>query len=225
MYTVENFIEGFKAIFPRTTANTADGVINFSRTSLGNYDTIFCKMSVDDIETEIRSLSNTILNDDLILTNENYYEMPVKPNDSMRIPLYRAYENGDFLEERHSYKFNICKSSPKYIVALICYLSNNKDKKLDFMSLRHRIIHSNPIESFKDFCDVFPVVTVQILAPQSCSIVEFSNLFKSYAFNIAYVNNVVFSKTDLVEPTRSRRCSVNRSGQLFPYKKTQQRTT
>ncbi len=222
MFSIDNLINGIEKIFRHTKIFKDEENLVLYRNLTGDISARvreypkmgnICLSNLDDI---LKILSNDFAFNDFFLYNDEYFEVPVKPQDPFRYSP-RFFEKEQYLVEEHGYKLVTSKASVGYISALLCYVGVNSEKNWEYFSIVHRMLKTEGITSLEDLTDNLHIQTIKIYSQNSCSISEFKKFLNSYIFNIAYNNNVVLNITNFFEERKIFWRSVRRDGQLFPY--------
>ena len=223
MYTTENFINGLRIAFHyiQITKKNGNILLWFARDiNLAQEQSEFIgEIRLSEIQSIIDEITDKTTFNDYILFDKVSFEVPIKPIDRMRTPTYRLHDLDQYKVSEHNYEFLVTKASSKYIIALMCFLSLHPEITLYIPPILHRtIMRENIIKSVDELRDWFRIMTVRIVAPVECSLSEFKRMLQSYLFNISYNKSTVFDVVDLSDGRQPLRRSIQREGQLFPYK-------
>lgn len=223
MFTIENFIDGLQNTFSSIQVIINEENILISRGTRNGDNTLercelLGKIPLGEVQAAIDKFVIESTFNDFILYQKVNFEIPIKPQDRMRIPPYRFFDRDQYTVSEHNYKFTISKASSQYIIALMCFSSLHHDINLDIPSLYRSVSRIDIFTTIDELSDVFRIFTAKIIAPMECSLLEFKKMLQSYLFNISYNSNMVFAVTDLAEERQPLRRNVRRGGQLFPYK-------
>lgn len=223
MFTIENFIDGLQNTFSNIQVITSEDNILISRGTRNGDNTLeqcelLGKIPLGEVQVAIDKFVIEPTFNDFILYQKVNFEIPIKPQDRMRIPLYRFFDRDQYTVSEHNYKFTISKASSQYIIALMCFSSLHHEINLDIPLLYRSAPKIDIFTTIDELSDLFRILTAKIIAPMECSLLEFKRMLQSYLFNISYNSNMVFAVTDLAKERQPLRRNVRRGGQLFPYK-------
>lgn len=223
MFTIENFIDGLQNTFSNIQVITSEDNILISRGIRNSDNTLercelLGKIPLGEVQVAIDKFVIEPTFNDFILYQKVNFEIPIKPQDRMRIPLYRFFDRDQYTVSEHNYKFTISKASSQYIIALMCFSSLHHDINLDIPPLYRSAPKIDIFTTIDELSDLFRILTAKIIAPMEYSLLEFKRMLQSYLFNISYNSNMVFAVTDLAKERQPLRRNVRRGGQLFPYK-------
>lgn len=223
MFTTDNFVMGLQNSLYNTQVSVYEDKLLLSRLArngslVEGENELWGEIPLTEIHTIIDEAAKELTFNDYILYNKVSFEVPIKSQDRMRLPMFRYFDREQFLVSEHNYEFSVSKASSQYIIALMCYSSTHPDINFDVPPIRRAMMQDDVIKSLEELIDSFRILTAKIVAPEECSLSVFKRMLQSYLFNISYNNNIVFTVVDLSEERQPLRRNVRRGGQLFPYK-------
>lgn len=222
MFTTDNFVIGLRNSFPNTQVTVYEDKLLLSKLAKnGNFNEgeneLWGEIPLTEIQTIIDEAAKELTFNDYVLYNKLSFEVPIKSQDRIRLPMYRFFEQEQFLVLEHNYELSVSRASSQYIIALMCFSSTHPNINFDVPPIR-RARMQDDVKSLEELIDFFRIFTAKIIAPEECSLSVFKKMLQAYLFNISYNSNIVFTELDLSEERQPLRSNLRRGGQLFPYK-------
>lgn len=225
MYTIDAFVSGLEKIYPSLTIVKDNEGIEFSQeyhylsTPEVTERDFIGKITLAEITAALDSIPSDWTINELYIHNNRYCEV-LALVDRSKNHIIRHLNEELFSVNENNYRFVISKPSVSYAMATICFLSSREDINIEqLIPMRpYFMSEQDAVRSLGDLINSLRWITVKATLPNDTTLAEYRKMIPSYLFNICYNQSTLFTIPDLHTTRQTKRRSIRRQGQLFPYR-------